>query len=392
MATAGNPGFLGYDIIIQTGSCPAMLRWAVDAEYLTDDSEFWMDQYTVWRSYKDHENFHGIFEDVVMESCMHCGMVMTEGPYESIYCVLDRHLPRAITSSSYMKILTDPLRTNGTPDEKAKAEKKVKGYAVDTGDIHNVQMFFDVTPGYEERFEKYINQTFTTLKQTGHCLGYTVLRQLGYNPAGSANYTIKSMYWEMMDRSGIRQLEETATLNETFLIQPKYLIRSDWISPEAIKMYLSQVHTDRRNLFPFALGVLDSCYTRPNVRISKPHKSDYRWLEYLNGTMTPSYAPEGQPNCAGYQIDNMANLPFTPDLCRDKWYGFFGYKTNDKTGHYEVRDPNSPCGRLIPVDAKDILPTLPGDSSVACQPKASPVSGINTMFSPKKGQCKPCGY
>lgn len=276
-----------------------------------------MDQYTIWRSYKDHEDFHALFEDVVMESCMHCGMVMTEGPYEKVYCVLDRHLPRVVSNSTYMKYLTSPDRTSSNPETRKKAEKNVSGYAVDTGEIHNLQMFWDVTPGHEIIFEKYINQTFANLKQTGHCLGWMLMRQIGYNPSGAANYSVKSMYWEMMDNSGIRQLEETATLVETFPIQSKYLLRADWTSVESLKMYLSQVHTDRRNLFPFSLGVLDRCYTRPDVRVSKPHKSDYRWLEYLNDTMYPAYNPEGS-KIPGYQLDDMANLPFTPDLCRDK--------------------------------------------------------------------------
>ena len=368
MATAGQPGFLGYDIIVQTGSCPAMLRWAVDADNLPEDADFWMDQYTVWRSYEDHENFHELFEDVVMEACMHCGMVMTEGPYEPVYAVLDRHLPRVTTQSTYMKYLTSPERYSDDPVIKNKAEKNVKGYAVDTGKINNVQMFYDVIPGHEEIFEKYINQVFTNLMNTGHCLGYMVLRKIGLNTSGTGNYNIKSMYWEFMDKSGIRQLEATASLPETFPSQSKYLIRSDWSSVEAIKMYLSQVHTDRRNLFPFSLGVLDRAETRPEVRVSYPHKSDYRWLEYLNDTMNPPYNPyEDNQGPDGHTLDNIANLPFTPDLCRDKWYGFFGYEKNKCNEHRVESD--SACGRLKPVDAnfESMLPAIPGQGPNPCR-------------------------
>jgi len=347
MATAGHPGFLGYDIIRQTGNCPAMLRWAVDADMLDEMSDFWMDQYTVWRSYEDHEDFHELFEDVVMMACMHCGMVMTEGPYEYTYAVLDRYLPRVVSNSTYNRYLTNPDRNSDDPAKRKKAELLVDGYAVDTGNITNVQMFFDVIPGHEDIFETYINQVFQNLTNTGHCLGYLVARNVGMNTSGIAAYKIKSMYWEFMDSSGVRQLEENATLAETFPVNPRYLIRSDWTDVEAIKMYLSQVHTDRRNLFPFSLGVLDRAISRPDVRVSVPHKSDYRWLEYLNNTMTPKY---------DYTCDYLANLAFAPDLCENKWFYFFGFERDPCTGA-RLRDDG---GHLIPAAPDHILPLLPG--------------------------------
>ncbi len=364
MATAGQPGFLGYDIVRQTGQCPAMVRFAVDAEMLDDMSDFWLDQLTAWRDYRDHEKFHALFEDIVMKACQACGMVMTEGPYEHVYAVLDRHLPRPVSGSNYAKILNDPKRINGTPEEKELLEKKVKGYAVDTGEIHNVQMFFDVTPGQEEIFEKYINQVYTNLTNTGHCLGYLVARCIGFNPGGGGNYDVKSMYWEMMDGSGVSQLEQTATIQETFPMQPKYLIRSDWSSAEAVKMYLSQVHTDRRNLFPFSLGVLDRSYTRPIVRVSVPHKADFRWLEYANDTMTPKYDVPGPLVPAqfdGHTLDYVANLPFAPDMCQNKWFYFFGEKTDPCSGH-KLRNSK---GQTWPVDSAFPDP-LPGTQPNPC--------------------------
>lgn len=311
MATAGHPGFLGYEILFQTGGCPAMRNWALDADILDQMSHFWINQYTYWRSYKDHENFHRLFEDVVRIVCGACGMMMVEGPIETAYAILDRTLPRPVSQSKYLEYLTNP-----DPNRRA---KYIKGFAVDSGERAVLEMAFDVRPGHEQIFEKYITECFDNISKTGHCYGYMLQRDIGQSSAGSFAYNIKSMYWEAMDASGISQLEPNSKIWETFPMQARYVLRADFISVKALQENLHRVHTDRSILFPFALGVLDRAHDRPDVTVYTPSSFDHRYLDYANRTIQLVYGYQ-----YNYQLDYAANLPFTPDLSDPKWAKFMG--------------------------------------------------------------------
>jgi len=85
LATALPPGFRGFDLMKQMGSCPMGMRWGASSDMRLELSHIWIDQFTYWDSWEAHENFHETFEDVVVHTCAKCGEVLLDGPEEPVY-------------------------------------------------------------------------------------------------------------------------------------------------------------------------------------------------------------------------------------------------------------------------------------------------------------------
>ena len=86
LATALTPGFRGFDLLAQTGTCPMGMRWAASSDMRAELSHVWIDQFTYWESWQAHEDFHETFEDVVVDSCAKCGGMLLDGVAAHILC------------------------------------------------------------------------------------------------------------------------------------------------------------------------------------------------------------------------------------------------------------------------------------------------------------------
>ncbi len=93
LATSLTPGFSGFDLMKQIGSCPMGMRWDASSDMQDELSHIWIDQITYWDSWESHENFHETFEDVVVDTCAKCGDVLLEGPEEPVYRIVKSSLP-----------------------------------------------------------------------------------------------------------------------------------------------------------------------------------------------------------------------------------------------------------------------------------------------------------
>ena len=103
LATALTPGFKGFDLMKQIGSCPMGMRWGAKPDMGDQLSHIWIDQFTYWESWEAHEDFHETFEDVVVDTCAKCGDILLEGPEERIYRIVHSDLPKLISMNQWLR-------------------------------------------------------------------------------------------------------------------------------------------------------------------------------------------------------------------------------------------------------------------------------------------------
>jgi len=252
LATALTPGFSGFDLMKQRGTCPMGMRWGAAADMGDTLSHIWIDQITYWDSWESHENFHETFEDIVVDTCAKCGDVLLEGPEEPVYRIVHSDLPVLISFNQWM----------------AKSQEgKAKGYAVDSGQTVTVMAEHIIRPGKEAEFEEAEIAVMDKLKETNGMIGYQILKQIGFSTLGSGHATVESMMEDMKDSSGSK-LKRTAEVWEGYTIPARYLVMVEWESMNAAQGGMPHVHVKPELLFIHGPKVLDNCLQLPTVRIA----------------------------------------------------------------------------------------------------------------------------
>jgi sulfur oxygenase/reductase len=140
LATALTPGFSGFDLMKQVGTCPMGMRWGASSDMRHELSHIWIDQITYWDHWESHEAFHETFEDVVVDTCAKCGDVLLDGPEEPIYRVVKSDLPKLISKNQMLK--------RGFENEGDTSD-----YALNTGETVTVMASHIIKPGKESEFE-----------------------------------------------------------------------------------------------------------------------------------------------------------------------------------------------------------------------------------------------
>jgi len=267
LATSLTPGFSGFDLMKQVGSCPMGMRWGASSDMTEELSHIWIDQITYWDSWEAHENFHETFEDVVVDTCARCGDVLLDGPEEPIYRIVKSRQPSLVS-------LTQWLRKN--------AEGKADGYAVDSGKSVTVMATHKVIPGKEAEFEEGEIATMEGLMATTGVVGYQILKRIGLSTLGSGHATVESIMEDMKDSSGTN-LKRTAEVWEGYTIPAEYLVMVEWESLCAAQAGMPHVNVKPELLFIHGPKVLDNCLHMPSVKISDSMFREQSYREILNG-------------------------------------------------------------------------------------------------------------
>lgn len=252
LATALTPGFSGFDLMKQRGTCPMGMRWGANTDMGEDLSHIWIDQITYWNSVEAHEDFHETFEDVVVDTCAKCGDVLLDGPEEPVYRIVHADLPKLTSMNQWMQ---------------KSAEGKAQGYAVDSGETVTVMADHIIRPGKEEEFEAAEIKTLDKLKETNGMVGYQILKRIGMSCLGSGHATVESMMEDMKDSSGSK-LKRAAEVWEGYTIPAQYLVMVEWESMSAAQGGMPHVHVNPELLFIHGPGVLNNCLRTPSVRIA----------------------------------------------------------------------------------------------------------------------------
>lgn len=214
LTTALTPGFRGFDLMRQMGSCPMGMRWGASSNMGDQLSHIWIDQFTYWDSWEAHEDFHETFEDVVVDSCAKCGDVLLEGPEEPVYRIVHSNLPKLVSMNQWMK---------------KSAEGKTDGYAVDSGSTVTVMATHKIKPGKEAEFEEGEIATMEKLMESTGMVGYQILKRIGLSTLGSGHATVESLMEDLKDSSGSK-LKRTAEVWEGYTIPAEYVVMVEWES------------------------------------------------------------------------------------------------------------------------------------------------------------------
>jgi len=267
LATALTPGFSGFDLMKQLGSCPMGMRWDASSDMGDSLSHIWIDQFTYWDSVEAHEDFHETFEDIVVDTCARCGDVLLEGPIEPVYRIVKSDMPKLISTNQW---------------NKKYAEGKTDGYAIDTGKTVTVMATHKIKPGKEAEFEEGEITTMEGLKETTGMLGYQILKRIGLSTLGSGHATVESIMEDMKDSSGSK-LKRTAEVWEGYTIPAEYLVMVEWDSLCDAQAGMPHVNVKPELLFVHGPKVLNNCLHMPDVKMVDSMFREQTYREILNG-------------------------------------------------------------------------------------------------------------
>jgi hypothetical protein len=86
IATASSEGFLGFQSRIQTGILPMAGRWGRGKISMREEMNPILEyQYTMWKSWQAHDEFHETNFEQFFELCNSCLSMVVEGPWEPVY-------------------------------------------------------------------------------------------------------------------------------------------------------------------------------------------------------------------------------------------------------------------------------------------------------------------
>ena len=173
ITTATHPGFVGFQANIQTGILPLAGRYGGGKVHMEKElNPIRNYQYTMWRRWEDHDEFHVQQFDRIFELCGSCLGMVIEGPWEPVYRIVQAKMP--------------PVRSMGQITDLAKdiqQRKELIRFATPQRCV--VMAEHTVMPGKEEVFEAGAIATMEALSDSTGFLGYMILKQIGVCAFGS---------------------------------------------------------------------------------------------------------------------------------------------------------------------------------------------------------------
>jgi sulfur oxygenase/reductase len=264
LATALTPGFRGFDLVKQVGICPMGLRWGASSDMRDELSHIWVDQFTYWDNWTDHEVFHETFQDVVVNACTNCGTMLIDGPEEPIYRIVKSDLSQLISANQMMKL----------------SDKN--GYAIDSGRAVAVLARHTVRPGKEAEFEEGEIQTMEMLKHSNGALGYQILKRIGLSTLGSAHMRMDSIL-ELLKTGSAYQMQRVAEVWEGYTVPVEYLVMVEFESIQAAQGSMPHVNVNPDILKVHGPKVIQNCIKIPSVYMSETMFKDQSYRQILQG-------------------------------------------------------------------------------------------------------------
>lgn len=269
LATALTPGFRGFELMKQIGSCPMGMRWGASSDMREELSHIWIDQFTYWDSVDAHEDFHETFEDVVVDTCAKCGDVLLDGPEEPVYRIVKSDLPKLISRNQMLK---RGFENDGN----------TTGYALNSGESVTVMAQHIIKHGKEAEFEEAEVQVMEMLKETSGVIGYQILKRIGLSTLGSGHATVESIMEDLKDSSGTN-LKRTAEVWEGYTLPAQYLVMVEFESLSAAQSGMPHVNVKPEILFIHGPKVFNNCIRMPSVYMSDSMFAEHSYREILQG-------------------------------------------------------------------------------------------------------------
>lgn len=271
ITTATHPGFVGFQANIQTGVLPLAGRYGgASTDMGKSLNPVGNYQYTMWKHWQDHDDFHMKQFDRIFELCGGCLSMVVEGPWEPVYRVV--------------KAKMTPLRSMGNIAKLAEDIQQQKEFIRFATPKRCVTMAeHTVMPGKEDAFEKGAIETMEALSETTGFLGYMILKQMGVCALGSFMLDPKSM-GQTLQTLGANPPDDPKPLFATPEAQPnpsEYLIHSEWDAPGLARLGFANVLVNHRIRKIHDEGVMANLIRGPYIMFFQPTMEEPSWRSYL---------------------------------------------------------------------------------------------------------------
>lgn len=272
ITTATHPGFVGFQANIQTGIMPLAGRYGGGKVHMEKElNPIRNYQYTMWKHWQDHDEFHRVQFDRVFELCGTCLSMVVEGPWEPVYRIVKAKMP--------------PIRSMGQIADLGVDFQQQKEFIRFATPKRCVAMAeHTVMPGKEEAFEDGAIDTMEALSDSTGFLGYMILKQIGVCALGSFMMDPQSMA-ESLQTLGANPPENPEPLFKTpdaMPSPPEYLIHSEWDAPEVAQLGFGKVLVNRKIKQIHDEGVMAHLIRGPYIMFFQPMMEEPSWRSMLS--------------------------------------------------------------------------------------------------------------
>jgi sulfur oxygenase/reductase len=271
ITTAAHPGFVGFQANIQTGILPFAGRYGGGMVHMEKElNPIRNYQYTMWKRWEDHDEFHVQQFDRVFELCGSCLGMVIEGPWEPVYTIVKARMV--------------PIRTMGQIADLAGDIQQKKEFVRFATPMRSVAIAeHTVMPGKEKAFEEGAVATMEALSDSTGFLGYMILKQMGVCALGSFMMDPQSMA-ESLQTLGANPPKNPKPLFKTpdaMPTPPEYLIHSEWEAPESAQLGFGRVlvNTGIRKIHDD--GVMAHLIRGPYIMFFQPMMEESGWRSFL---------------------------------------------------------------------------------------------------------------
>jgi sulfur oxygenase/reductase len=271
ITTATHPGFVGFQANIQTGILPLAGRYGGGKVHMEKElNPIRNYQYTMWRDWKDHDDFHMKQFDRVFELCGSCLSMVIEGPWEPVYRIVKSRMA--------------PVRSMGQITDLGVDMQQQKEFIRFATPLRCVAMAeHTVKPGSEKAFEEGAVATMEALSDSTGFLGYMILKQIGVCALGSFMLDPQSM-GEALQTLGANPPKDPKPLFKTPDAMPspsEYLIHTEWDAPEMAQLGFAKVLVNTRIKKIHDEGVMAHLIRGPYIMFFQPMMEEPGWRSML---------------------------------------------------------------------------------------------------------------
>jgi sulfur oxygenase/reductase len=272
ITTATHPGFVGFQANIQTGILPLAGRYGGGKVHMEKElNPIRNYQYTMWKRWEDHDDFHMQQFDRIFELCGSCLGMVIEGPWEPVYRVVKAKMP-SVRSMGQITDLASDIQKG----------KELIRFATPQRCVAMAE--HAVMPGREKVFEEGAIATMEALSDSTGFLGYMILKQIGVCALGSFMLDPASMA-EALQTLGANPPKNPKPLFKTpdaMPSPPEYLIHSEWDAPEMAQLGFAKVLVNHRIRKVHDDGVMQYLIRGPYIMFFQPMMEEPGWRSFLS--------------------------------------------------------------------------------------------------------------
>ena len=271
ITTATHPGFVGFMANIQTGILPLAGRYGGGKVNMQKElNPIRNYQYTMWKKWQDHDEFHEKQFDRVFELCGSCLGMVIEGPWEPVYRVVKAKMPQVRSMGQITDLGAEMMQKK----ESIRFATPMRCVAMAE---HTVQ------PGKEKEFEKGAISTLEAVSESTGFLGYMILKQIGVCALGSFMLDPQSMA-ESLQTLGANPPKNPKPLFKTpeaMPHPPEYLFHTEWDAPELAQLGFAKVLVNHRIRKIHDDGVMAHLIRGPYIMFFQPMMEEPGWRSML---------------------------------------------------------------------------------------------------------------